>query len=213
MFTIDLLKGQGIPRKSRPRDMVIVVATLLVPIIIAQVMFGIYVLDRIIISIREQEISNYESKIADLSEAVELQKSFENEKKMYSSSLSEVSSSIGRHTQWSPVLVSVVENIPSSLVLTRLEVKQRSVRKKVPRKDEPGEMVDLAVPVRTLQMSVATIAQSDSDEAIRNFTDRLRSSSLLGPRLENIRVSQTFDSLEGKDVVCYQIDCMFKSEI
>jgi len=213
MFTIDLLKGQGLPAKSRPEGIAIAATTLAVPVIIAIVMFGFYLRNKIIISIQKQEIVNYETKIVELSDAVELQKSFENEKNAVSSCLSEVSTFISRHTQWSPVLTTLVKNMPDSVVLTELNVKQSSVKRKVPKKDDPKKMIDISIPVRTLQMNVCGSPQSNCDKAVRDFRERLRSSAFLGPKLENIRVSQRFGTLESRDVVFYQIDCIFKPEL
>jgi len=210
MFTIDLLKGQGLPAKSRPESIAIAAATLAVPVIIAIVMFGLYLRNKIIISVQKQAIANYETKIGGLSDAVELQKSFENEKNAISGCLSEASASLGRHTQWSPVLATLVKNMPDSVVLTELEVKQTSVKRKVPKKDDPKKMIDISVPVRTLRINVCGSPQSDCDKAVRDFRERLRSSTLLGPKLENIRVSQRFGTLESRDVVSYQIECIFK---
>lgn len=213
MFTIDLLKGEGLPAKSRPEGIAIATTTLAVPVIIAIVMFGLYLRNKIIISIQKQEIVNYETKIDKLSDAVELQKSFENEKNAVSSCLSEVSTSISKHTQWSPVLTTLVKNMPDSVVLTELNVSQSSVKRKVPKKDDPKKMIDISVPVRTLQINVCGSPQSNCDKAVRDFRDRLHSSAFLGPKLENIRVSQRFGTLESRDVVFYQIDCIFKPEL
>ena len=213
MFTIDLLKGEGLPAKSRPEGIAIAATTLAVPVIIAIVMFGFYLRNKIIISIQKQTIVSYETKIDELSDAVELQKTFENEKNAVSNCLSEVSTSISRHTQWSPVLTTLVKNMPDSVVLTELKVKQSSVKRKVPKKNDPKKMIDISVPVRTLQINVCGSPQSNCDKAVRDFRDRLRSSAFLGPKLENIRVSQRFGTLESRDVVFYQIDCIFKPEL
>jgi len=210
MFTVDLLKGQGLPIKSRPEGIAVAVIAFAVPVIIAIAMFGYYLHTRIIISIQKRGIINYETKISELSGAVRLQKSFEKEKNVINSSMSEVDSSIGRHTQWSDVLVTLVKNMPDSMVLTNLEVKQRTIKKKVPKKNNPEKKVSISVPVRTLQMSVSGSSQYNCDKAIRDFCERLRASDLLGPKLENIRVSQEVGTLEGQDVVAYEMDCIFK---
>lgn len=210
MFTIDLLKGRGIPAKSRPRNIAVVAVAVVVPVIIAIAMFGFFLHNRIIISIKKNTIGNYETRISGLSDAIEMQKSFEEEKSIYCNCLSEVSSSLARHTQWSPVLVTLVENMPDSVMLTALDVKQRLTRMKVRQKDDPAKMIDVFVPVRTLQMTVAGRPQCNCDEAIRDFSELLRSSSLLGPKLENIRISQGLSKIKDQEVVSYQIDCIFK---
>jgi len=210
MFTIDLLHGQGIPIKSGPGGVAIAATAFAVPIIITITMLGYYLHTRIIMSIQKQGIINYEAKIGELSEAVERQESFEKEGNVIRSCLSEVSSSIGRHTQWSPVLITLVENMPGPVLLTELSVERSSLKRKVPQKNDPKKMINISVPVRTLHMRVCGSLQSNSDEAIKDFRDRLCSSSWLGSRLENISVSQEFGMLDGRDVVFYEIDCVFK---
>ena len=211
MFTIDLLKGQGVPMRSSREGIAIAAVTFTVPVIIAMVLLGLYMSDGIAMLTRQREIVNCKKRISALSDAMELQKSFEKDKNIASSSLSEVKSSIGRHTQWSPVLRALVKNLPDSLVLTKLEVKQRSVKIKVPQEGDPKQTVDITVPVRTLRMSVRGRPHSACDKAVRDFRDRLRFSTLLGPRIDgDIKVSQKSSNLEGRDVVSYEMDCVFK---
>ncbi len=213
MFTIDLLKGQAVPIKRGPESIVITAVTFAMPIIVAIVMFGFYLSNKITISVQKQRTTTYETNIEQLSQAAELQKSFEQEKKAINDCLSEVSSSLSRHTQWSPVLMTLVENMPDSMILTKLEVKQRSIKKKVPKKDDPQKMVDISVPVRTLQISISGSPQHDCDKAVKDFRNRLRFSKLLEPKLEDIIVSQKADKLEGQDVVSYEINCIFKPQL
>jgi len=213
MFTIDLLKGQGVPLKSSPRGIAIAVVTVIVPITVAIAMFGFYLYNKTTASIKEQEIVRCQAEIDRLSGAVEMQESLEKEKIVYGEYLLEVKSSISRYIQWSPVLVTLVENMPNSVMLTALEVKQHSVRKKVPKKDNPQEMIEMNVPVRILRMSISGSPQYNCNKAVRDFQDSLLSSAFLGPKLENIVVSQDSETLEGRDVASYEIDCVFKPEL
>jgi hypothetical protein len=213
MFTIDLLKGQGVPIRSGPWGLVITAMAFAVPTFVAIIMLGFYLGDRIVISEKRQAIVNYEGYIDKLSDAVRLQESFEKEKNNINNCLSEALSSAGKHTQWSPILAIVVESMPDSMVLTRLEVKQRSATKKVPQQDDPNKTIDVSVPASTLQMTVSGRAQANNDKAVKDFKDRLRLSALLAPKLEDIVISQKSDTFEGQDVVSYEIDCVFKPEL
>ena len=213
MFKIDLLKGQGIPIRSRPEGIIMAVVTAVVPLILAIVMCSIYVHNRILISINKQRITNCTAKIGGLVEAVRLQESLAKEKEKYGDHLSEVKSTVGRYTQWSPVLAAMMESMPDSVVLTALDVKQSSVKKKIPKKDNPTVLTDVTVPITTLRLSVCASPQSDSDQAIREFRDGLRSSPFLGPTLDNIVVSQELGTLDGREVVSYEIDCVFKAKL
>jgi Tfp pilus assembly protein PilN len=213
MFTIDLLKGQGVPLKSSPGGIAIIAITIAIPLYVLIMMFGFYVNDSTYMSIKEQEIVRCQSEIDKLSGAVKLYESLEKDKILYNSCLSEVKSSIDKFIQWSPVLVTLVENMPNSVMLTELEVREDSVRRKVPKKDNPQEMVDDNVPVKVLRMTISGGPQYDCNDEVKDFQDRLQSSAFLGPQLENIVVSRESETLEGRDVASYEIECVFKPRL
>ncbi len=210
MFTIDLLRGQGIPKKSGPGGIALAVVTFAVPACIAVVLFSCYLHNATVISIQKEAIAGYQTKTDRLSDAVKIYESLKGQRTLYTNCLSEVKSSIVGRAQWSPVLATVVENLPDPVVLTKLEVIQQSVKRKVPQKDDPKKTVDISVPVKTLKISVAGNPQYNCDAAVRDFRDRLLQSRLLQDQLQGINVSQTSGVLENQEAVCYEIDCIFK---
>jgi hypothetical protein len=210
MFTIDLLKGQGIPIRSRPENIAVTAVMLAVPAIITMIMFGCYLHNSAVISIQRQRIVNYETKVNELSEAVALQEAFEKEKVIINGCLSEVAATINKHTQWTPILIEIVKSMPDSILLTGIDIKQDTVKKKVPSKNKGEGMVDVVVPVRILQIDARENSGFGHEQSIRDFQDSLRSSAVFSPRLDNINVSQEVDTFKGQDVVSYQINCAFK---
>lgn len=210
MFTIDLLNGQGIPLKSKPGSLAIIVISAAIPVIVAVGMLSFYQRNKIVVSVKGQEIAKYQVEIDKLSDAVELQKALEKKKIDYDNCLSEVKSSLKRHTQWSPVLTTIMENIPDSVVLSTLSVEHDTVKRKVPKEDDPTKMVEIDVLVRILRLSVSGDQQTNNDEAVRDFRNRLRASDFLEPRIESIGVSQKSETLDGQDVVSYEISCVLK---
>ena len=213
MFTIDLLKGTGLPEKGRAQSVAFTAIAGAVPVVLAIIMFGFYLHGRIDMAIRSGEINRWKAKTASLAEAIDSQKELEREKGVYSASLGEIGLAMGRHTQWSPILAAIVSNMPESVVLTALEVKQQVVRMSVPGKDDPKKTKDISVPVPTLRMNVAAMPQSDADKDVREFRSKLLASDLLGPRLEDITVSQKADELNELAVVSYEINCLFKPQL
>jgi Tfp pilus assembly protein PilN len=210
MFTIDLLNGQAVPLKSKPGSLAIIAVTVAVPVAVAMGMLSFYMHSKIVVSMKKQEIKRCQAEIDKLSDAVGLQNALKQKKTAYGGYLSEVKSSIKKHTQWSPVLTTLMDNIPDSVVLTSLAVNQSSVKRKAPKKDNPDQMVEVDVLVRTLLLSVSGGTQGNCDEAVRDFRNRLRDSAFLGPKLENIGVSQKSETQEGQNVVSYEISCVFK---
>jgi hypothetical protein len=210
MFTIDLLRGQGIPRKTKPAGMAVAAVTVAVPFIAATAVLTCYLCNATIISIRKQAIVGYQAKLDKLSDAVRLHKSLAQEKNLYINCLSEVKSSIVNHTQWSGILAAVVENLPDAVILTKLEVTQQHAKKKVPSKDDPKKTVDVSVPIKTLKINVAANPGSNCEEVVREFRNRLLDSPSLQQIFNSINVSQTSSTLGDQQVISYEIDCVFK---
>jgi hypothetical protein len=213
IFTIDLLKGDGIPFRSGPAGVVLAVITAAVPIVIGIIFGGLYLNNEVVMSLKAGEITALEKKVDGLSEVIERQRALEREKFHYNVCLSEVKSTIGKFDQWSPVLTTLVENMPRSVILTELEVEQNTVKKKVPNKEKPGKMKEVDASVTTMLVTVCDSSRTDSDQAVREFRDYLCSSSFLGPKLEKADVSKESGTLEGRDVVYYMINCVFKAEL
>jgi hypothetical protein len=225
MFTIDLLKGQGRPVRTRPKGIAIFVATFAMPLLVAMLLISFYYGNKVAISINTQKISSYTTQIERLADAVKLKDAWEADKSNLNNCLTDVASSIGRHTQWSPVLVSLVENLPESVVLSGLEVKQTAIKQKPAKagadskdskdsKDKKDKKADTTVMVRTLRMRICGNPNSDFDREIKAFRDRLLASNAIGKKLEDVVIaSQGNDALDGRDVVVYDIDCIFKPGI
>jgi len=213
MFTIDLLKGAGLPEKGKARNMALAAAASAVPLVAAIAMFSVYLQGEIDISIQSGKIARWKASTDTLSDAVARQKELEREKALYGAYTAEVEDAMGRHTQWSPILATVASNMPESVVLTALEVKKHAVRMKVTTKEDPEKTRDVSVPVPTLRMNLAATPQPDGDKDVKDFRSRLLASALLGSRLEDITVSQKADKLNGLEVVSYEINCLFKPKL
>jgi len=214
MFTVDLLKGRGIPEKSGPVGITVAVMTFAVPVVLAIILFGAYLSNAVSISVKRKALAQYQKQIDNLSAVLQEGKNFEKQKKLMKDVLAEIAKSIDRHMQWSEILVDVVRKMPDSMVLTKLEVKQDTVKKRVAKKGEPDTKVTVTVPIRTLQISVGGRQGRNYDGAVRDFSRRLRESEILGPKLENIRVSKDSpDTRGGVDLITYQIDCIFKPSL
>jgi Tfp pilus assembly protein PilN len=213
MFAIDLLKGQGRPARTKPQGVAIFVATFAVPMLVAILMAGYYYRNKVTISIQKQNIAGYVTQTERLADTLKLRDVWEKDKSAISGCLADVADSIGRHTQWSPVLVAIVQNLPESVIINSLEVRQSSIKRKsvVKAGDNKDKQADTSVAVRTLKLRVCGNPSYDCDSEIKAFRDRLRASNVLGPKLEDVVIaSQGHDTLDGREVVAYDIDCVFK---
>jgi len=112
MFTIDLLKGAGLPPKGDARRAVFAGIAAAVPVLAAIALFGFYLNNKIFISIQQREIELYGAKTDKLAAAVARQRALEGRKSACTRSLAEVSAALRRYTQWSGILATIVSSMP-----------------------------------------------------------------------------------------------------
>jgi hypothetical protein len=210
MYTIDLLKGEGVPIRSRPGGIAFACLIVVVPFLAAVGGLSVYLDGDVVIAIQKQQMKRLTTAVEALSGAVRKREALENEKAEATRTLSEVRTALGGHTQWSPVLAFLIESLSDTLVLTRLEARQDTIRAKVPAKDDPARTIDTSLPVRTLRICVCGKDKDSSAEAVRHLQESLRTSAALGPRLDNITVSRDVTTLDGQPAALYELNCLFK---
>jgi hypothetical protein len=211
MYTIDLLKGEGIPIPSRPGGIAMACLIVVVPLLLALGLTSFYLDGQVVISIEKQQLRKLVAAAENLSAALEKKESLEQEKAQALEMLSDISTSLGGYTQWSQTLAALVASLSDTLVLTRLEARQGTVQRKVPAKDDPARKVDVSVPVRTLKLSVCGRQPGTTLEAVQTFQENLRSSPAIGPLLDTITVSQNAAVMDSQEAVMYELECVFKT--
>jgi Tfp pilus assembly protein PilN len=213
MFTIDLLKGQGRPVRTKPQGVAIFVATFAIPAVVALVLAGYYTRTSVVISVQKQNINSLDLQIKRLSDAIKYKTGCEKEKASIANCITDVASSIQRHTQWSGTLMSLLENLPDSVIISSIEIQYTYTKKKAAAgsAEKTDKKKDSSVIVRVLKIKVSGNPSYNCDLEVRAFRDRLKASKELGPKLEDVIIaSQGHENYDGRDVVTYDIECIFK---
>ena len=211
MFTIDLLKGSCVPAKSQPGGVALAAIPFVVPAIIAIITTAHYIHGSTLITMNEAIITDTDRKIVRFEADLDFRKDIHQQIAGINRSLTEASGAISQYSQFTGVLQVLVENMPDSIVLKELELRRKIIQKNVPSKQDPEVLVRATFVQRTLLISVCGGPHSDSDRAVKQYIYRLRNSEELKPLVEDIRiVTSGADEFEGKNVTCYEIDCLFK---
>ena len=211
MYEIDLLKGEGVPIRSRPGGIAFACLVIAVPLIVGAAMASIYMEHRVATSVQSQQLIRLRRMIAALSPALETKRTLENRQAANRHLLGDIRTALSGYTQWSPVLTTVIDCMPDALILTKIEATRHSVRREVPLPDNPKATTEIVVPVRALQIGVCGYDEQSAYRAVRTFQDRLRATPVLGPRIDTVTVSQQSQVLNGKQVVSYELNCAFQS--
>lgn len=210
MLSIDLLKGQGIPIKSRPGGAAFVTIIIAVPVIIAVVMLGNYVRGTIVVSTNKRILKNYEADIADFSKNIEFQQNAKSRIENMKACLGEVSDIMKQQIQWSEILEDLAKSLPHHLVLSELNLRLESVNKEVPRRDDPEKKITIPVPKCVLSINFYGKRMSNSDQDALEFLQSLRAAEALKAKVESIRMLSQHEDPKD-DTVHYEIECEFKS--
>ena len=209
MLTIDLLKGQGIPIKSRPGVAMVFAVSIAVPMICAILGLGQYVRGNIMLSMTEQETDRFRARVIELTDNVSLHRKSEQEVTTIKGCLGEVGLIMRNYIQWSPVLEEVARSIPESIVLDELVVQAENIFRHVPSKRDPTKNITITLPKRRLIVNLYGRLGGSSDEAILTFIERLKASEVFKKEVYNIRqISQKAD--EKEDLMSYSIECVFR---
>lgn len=204
MFTVDLLKGQGVPLKTQPAGIAIVAAGIVVPFITVLIFIGIYLNNRVVIPIVERELAVCEQKMQTLSEGVKAQQTFYKERDSINASMPEAAAAVRKFTAWSPIIQTVAENMPGAMVLSRLDGKQN-----VAQSGQGG--AGGAFVTREVSMGISGKSLVNWGEEVKGFRNRLLESGTLKSRLQDVPVGQQSSKGSEKDSISYDLRMIFKA--
>jgi hypothetical protein len=211
MYTIDLLKGEGIPIPARPGGIAMACTIVVIPLLLCFGLTSVYLDGQVVLSIEKDQLHKLEAASGALAGALEKKESLDREKTHALGVLADIKANLAGYNQWSQVVEAVVENLSDTLVLTRLEARKDMVRRKIPAPHDPTVRVDVSVPQRTLKLSVCGRQAGTALDAVQKLQEDLRTAPALGPMLDTITVSQNATMLDGQEAVMYELECVFKA--
>ena len=186
MHNIDLLKGQGVPPKATTGGIIVLTIMVIVPILVAAGMLDWYLQTRIDIEMTQQRIVTAEETIATHASEVKLKHSLEQEIQLLNNKLTEISRALDIFVQWTPVLVTVAENMPGPMIMRDLTAQSQSTRRTTRRKVDPNKPVDIPIPERSLVMNIKGGKPGSYNQTVQQYQKRLYNSPVLKPKIKEI---------------------------
>jgi len=211
MHTIDLLRGRGVPAKTTLFSAAMVMVIVMVPILAAAAMVDRYLQNKTDIEIKQQAISIEQATIDKFAYAVKDKESLQKQQEAVRSKLLEVSSCLDNFIQWSPVLETLVEYMPAQMFMSGLRAESTSERQRLTKENKPERTVNVTVYKRKLVLDISGSELRDYGEVVQRYSNRLKSSPVLGPKLENIEFSQKPGTAGDLNTVSYTMNLIFKS--
>lgn len=209
MLSIDLLRGQGIPMKSRPGGAALLAVSIAVPLIVTMILLGNYVRGTIIISTYKQSLIKIERRLVKLS--IEAVYDEDNEKEIDDVNLcfDELHDALKSNIQWSPILEIIARKLPETLVLSEMSVIIVKIRKMVPRRNDLTKKISILSTKNILMMSLMGKVDEGDRDAVLKFKQQLEASPFLKNRID-IRIVSHATSENDENIMFYEIACTFK---
>lgn len=213
MHRIDLLKGQGIPEKTTSGGIVVLILAVIVPILVAVGMLDWYMRTETYIDVTSQSIANAREMIAERAPDVKLLKAREREIALINRSLKEISCCVDTFMQWTPILMTVAEEMPEKMIMTKLEVQSTAAaRRRQSRKKDPNQPLEIPIPSRTLVMNIQGTGEGNYDPIVQQFQGALNSSPVLEDKIKDIIYSRQAGMQNTEKTESHAIKIIFNNE-
>jgi hypothetical protein len=213
MYTIDLLKGSGLPAKSSINNAIAAGLMFSIPVIIFIMMTGAYAQSKIIINSHTQTLDNYQHRFAGLKYYLAQEELIQERYRSINSCLDEVNDLLDQNMQWSGILAMVEQSLPQSLIIDRMEVKIKNSKKSVPQRSDSEKTIKIPVYDRSLNLKLHCGSQINSDSAVRKFQTDLVQAALAKTLIGDVAISSRKPSkINGINVTSYEMNCTFRND-
>lgn len=212
MFTIDLLKGAGLPKKSRPLVVAMAMVPLLIPLMGTVVLAACWQHNQTLMQTQQKIIDDNQLKIN--ASADDLAYYTQANTKLFTlrQQLEDVELGLRYRIQVSDILKTLTESLPDNLVLNRLDLSRMDQQKKETDK-LTGNVRQTLVIHRKLRVEVGGISQDQIDASADEYVQKLRSCERLKDRVESIQiVARNNGSMDGHPCAFYEIECVLKEQ-
>ena len=185
MHTIDLLKGQGLPAKTTLGSVFFTAITFVIPLLIGAGMLGFYVVNKTEIDIQKNLIENYKNEITKSEPNKMKLNKLKTERELYAKKLIEVSKCVDTYQQWTPVLITVAENIPEKMVMKSLSVTNAESRA-IRRINEPNKPLEIPIPQRKMTAELIGSGNEGFNALVQEYQQKLKSAPALKTQLKTL---------------------------
>lgn len=100
MYKVDLLKGEGVPIRSRPGGIAFACLVIVVPMIVGSAIASIYLEQRVATSVQLQQLNRLRTAVTASSEALETKRSLQEQQTLGVQLLGDVKTALTGRTQW-----------------------------------------------------------------------------------------------------------------
>lgn len=212
MFSMDLLKGKGLPQKLDLKRSVLKAVPMLIPLMAMGVFAASYQqtastlrAQRQTLATNQQEIDQYTKDVVEYNKVASQIKGLEK-------CLREISKALAYRIQVSDVLTELAQTMPESIFIYEMNMDRNAVKEKIQQEDSAVVKQRLVVR-RQLKLVLCGYDAQKSDTAVQDYVSELQKSPLLSGLFIEIKPSaRQQGEVDGRPAIYYEIDCVLREQ-
>ena len=212
MFSIDLLKGKGLPQTFDVKTSVLKTVPILIPLLAITVFAASYQRDRAMLNNQQQTLKSNQQQIEQYTKDMAEYNRVNTQIKGMEKCLKDISKALSYRIQVSDVLVELVQSLPDSIFIYEIELDRNAQRIKDQQEDS-AEVKQRLVVRRQMQLVVCGYDAEQSDAAVQDYVNKLEQSPLLSEIFVEIKPSaRQQGEVDGRPAIYYEIDCVLQEQ-
>lgn len=212
MFSIDLLKGKGLPQTFDVKTSVLKTVLILIPLLAITVFAASYQRDRAMLNNQQQTLKSNQQQIEQYTKDMAEYNRVNAQIKGMEKCLKDISKALSYRIQVSDVLVELVQSLPDSIFIYEIKLDRNAQRIKDQQEDS-AEVKQRLVVRRQMQLVVCGYDAEQSDAAVQDYVNKLEQSPLLSEIFVEIKPSaRQQGEVDGRPAIYYEIDCVLQEQ-
>ena len=212
MFSIDLLKGKGLPQKLDMKKSVLKAVPILVPLLAMGAFAVSYQRNASMLRVQKQTLASNQQQIGQCTKDIAEYDKIVAQNQGLEKCLKDISRALSYRIQVSDVLVELVRTLPDSIFIYEMKLRRDAVRENIQQENSTAAKQRLVVR-RQLKLVLCGYDAETSDAAVQDYVNQLNTSPLLADLFAEIKPSaRQQGEVDGRAAIYYEIDCVLREQ-
>ena len=212
MFSIDLLKGKGLPEEIDPKRLILKALPIVIPLLVVTVFASAYQHGRASLRDQQQILNSNQQQLVLYTEDVAEYNKINSKIKGMQKCLNDISKAMGYRVQISEVFVELIQSLPENIFIYEMKLDRNCVQKKIQLPDS-GEVKQKLVVHRKLDLVLCGYDADQGDVAVQEYVNTLKRSPLLTGIFAEIKPSaRQQGEVDGRAAIYYEIECVLREQ-
>jgi hypothetical protein len=195
-YTIDLLKGRGIPKRKQKGLLLVVLAALALPVLIFIILLAQFFTVSIMLPVKQNELDKLTQQ-ASTSKGAKIQKQISE----YQNCLNQVAKTVNEQMQWSPIIEQAVMAMPDSMIMDNLNAATETTVEKVPSATDKNKTKTVKKTKRILNVTLFSDLNKFSENVmlagVNDYIEKIRANCQFSGNITK-QETQSIDSQRVK---------------